>query len=168
MPRLSFGSWVEDAVDWLQSNLTWIFDFIKTVLGGMYDGVNAVLGGGEPLLMAGIFAVIAFWLRGVIPAVATFVGFALIDSLALWDLLLELGYEVDGLYLGLGIGEYSDESGDYVRAFAEGRGLRLIEVDLRDQYGYDIPTTYATGRMVLVGTAVLTVLTWLIAIIVWA
>ncbi|MFD9876530.1 ABC transporter permease subunit, partial [[Kitasatospora] papulosa] len=85
MPRLSFGSWVEDAVDWLQSNLTWIFDFIKTVLGGMYDGVNAVLGGGEPLLMAGIFAVIAFWLRGVIPAVATFVGFALIDSLALWD-----------------------------------------------------------------------------------
>lgn len=35
-------------------------------------------------------------------------------------------------------------------------------------YGYDIPTTYATGRMVLIGTAVLTVLTWLIAIIVWA
>ncbi|MBL1285799.1 ABC transporter permease subunit, partial [Streptomyces sp. For3] len=85
MPRFTFGAWVEDAVDWLQSNLTWIFDFIKTVLGGMYDGVNAVLGGGEPLLMAGIFAVIAFWLRGVIPAVLTFVGFALIDSLALWD-----------------------------------------------------------------------------------
>ncbi|WP_033304496.1 ABC transporter permease/substrate binding protein [Streptomyces atroolivaceus] len=85
MPRLSFGAWVEDAVDWLQSNLTWIFDAIKTVLGGMYDGVNAVLGGGEPLLLAGIFAVIAFWLRGVIPAVLTFAGFALIDSLALWD-----------------------------------------------------------------------------------
>ncbi|HWU11255.1 MAG TPA: ABC transporter permease/substrate binding protein [Streptomyces sp.] len=85
MPRLSFGTWVEDAVDWLQSNLTWIFDAIKTVLGGMYDGVNAVLGGGEPLLMAGIFAVIAFWLRGAVPAVLTFAGFALIDSLALWD-----------------------------------------------------------------------------------
>ncbi|HEY5012273.1 MAG TPA: tRNA(Ile)-lysidine synthetase, partial [Acidimicrobiia bacterium] len=25
------------------------------------------------------------------------------DSLALWDLLLALGYEADGLYLGLGI-----------------------------------------------------------------
>ena len=37
------------------------------------------------------------------------------DSLALWDLLVRLGYEADGLYLGLGIGEYSDESGD-VRA----------------------------------------------------
>ncbi|MER5983993.1 ABC transporter permease/substrate binding protein [Streptomyces sp. NPDC001787] len=85
MPRFTFGEWVEDAVDWLQSNLTWIFDAIKAVLGGMYDGVNAVLGGGEPLLMAAIFAVIAFWLRGVVPAVLTFAGFALIDSLALWD-----------------------------------------------------------------------------------
>ncbi|WP_069173357.1 ABC transporter permease/substrate binding protein [Streptomyces griseus] len=85
MPRFSFGAWVENAVDWLQSNLSWIFDAIKTVLGGMYDGVDAVLGGGEPLLMAAIFAVLAFWLRGVVPAVLTFVGFALIDSLALWD-----------------------------------------------------------------------------------
>ena len=31
------------------------------------------------------------------------------DSLALWDLLLDLGYEADGLYLGLGIGDYSDD-----------------------------------------------------------
>ncbi|MER5632415.1 ABC transporter permease/substrate binding protein [Streptomyces nitrosporeus] len=85
MPRFSFGEWVESAVDWLQSHLTWIFDAVKTVLGAMYDGVDAVLGGGEPLLVAGIFAVLAFWLRGVLPAVLTFVGFALIDALALWD-----------------------------------------------------------------------------------
>ena len=26
------------------------------------------------------------------------------DSLAVWDILLQLGYQVDGLYLGLGIG----------------------------------------------------------------
>ena len=40
------------------------------------------------------------------------------DSLALWDLLLDAGVAADGLYLGLGIGEYSDESGRYARAFA--------------------------------------------------
>ena len=85
MPRFTFGEWVENAVDWLQSNLTWVFDIINTVLDGAYDAVYAVLGGGEPLLMAGIFAVIAFWLRGLVPAVLTFAGFALIDSLALWD-----------------------------------------------------------------------------------
>ena len=62
------------------------------------------------------------------------------DSLALWDLLLELGYPTDGLYVGLGIGDYSDSSATYARAFAAERGLKLVEVDLRETHGYDIPT----------------------------
>ena len=45
------------------------------------------------------------------------------DSLALWDLLLELGYEADGLYIGLGIGDYSDESGAFAQEFADDAGL---------------------------------------------
>lgn len=68
------------------------------------------------------------------------------DSLALWDLLLDLGYRADGLYLGLGIGEYSDESGAYARAYASGRGVRLVEVDLPGDFGYDIPTGAAAAR----------------------
>lgn len=70
------------------------------------------------------------------------------DSLAIWDLLLEMGYEADGLYVGLGIGEYSDRSGQFTRAFAEQRGLNLIEVDLRADHGYDIPTAAATTKRV--------------------
>ncbi|MEM9130795.1 MAG: tRNA(Ile)-lysidine synthetase [Actinomycetota bacterium] len=70
------------------------------------------------------------------------------DSLAVWDLLGELGYEADGLYIGLGIGEYSDTSGRYTREFAAGRGLKLIEIDLRDRYDYDIPTAAAVTRRV--------------------
>src|ERR1700712_749204 len=62
------------------------------------------------------------------------------DSLAVWDLLLGLGYQVDGLYVGLGIGEYSDSSGGYAKRFAESRGLTLHVVDLPGEYGYDIPT----------------------------
>src|SRR5207249_9244400 len=50
------------------------------------------------------------------------------DSLGAWDLLLGLGYETDGLYLGLGIEGYSDSSGTYARAFAAARGLKLLEV----------------------------------------
>ena len=53
------------------------------------------------------------------------------DSLALWDALLELGYRAEGLYLGLGIGAYSDRSGAAARAFAAARGAELIAVDLR-------------------------------------
>ncbi len=68
------------------------------------------------------------------------------DSLALWDLLLDLGYDADGLYIGLGIGEYSDESGRCTRAFAERRGARLVEVDLRTEYGFDIPSGSRAAR----------------------
>jgi uncharacterized protein (TIGR00269 family) len=70
------------------------------------------------------------------------------DSLAVWDILLQLGYRADGLYLGLGIGEYSDESGDYARSFADARGLRLRTVDLRAEHGYDIPTAASVTRRV--------------------
>ena len=62
------------------------------------------------------------------------------DSLGLWQLLRELGYDADGLYVGLGIGEYSDRSGEYARAFAERHGWPLLEVDLRTTYGFDVPT----------------------------
>jgi uncharacterized protein (TIGR00269 family) len=61
------------------------------------------------------------------------------DSLGLWDLLLDLDYETDGLYLGLGIGDYSDTSGSFARAFAARRSARLVEVDLPAEHGFDIP-----------------------------
>jgi uncharacterized protein (TIGR00269 family) len=64
------------------------------------------------------------------------------DSLALWDVLSRLGYETEGLYIGLGIeGEdgYSDRSGAFSRAFAEQRNLRLHEIDVEEQYGATIP-----------------------------
>jgi uncharacterized protein (TIGR00269 family) len=70
------------------------------------------------------------------------------DSLALWDILVRLGYQANGLYLGLGIGEYSDVSGDHTRAFASERGLHLVEVDLREQYGFDVPAGAKAARRV--------------------
>ncbi len=70
------------------------------------------------------------------------------DSLAVWDLLVELGYRADGLYIALGIGDYSDESRGYAERFAAERGLTLRVVSLRDDYGYDVPTAAkATGRV---------------------
>ena len=68
------------------------------------------------------------------------------DSLGAWELLVALGYEADGLYLGLGIGEYSDASGRYAREFAAARGLRLTEIDIPGEHGFDIETAAATLR----------------------
>jgi uncharacterized protein (TIGR00269 family) len=64
------------------------------------------------------------------------------DSLSLWELLVRLGYNADGLYIGLGIDggtEYSTASHRYARQFAEKHQLRLHVVDVEEAYGQGIP-----------------------------
>lgn len=61
------------------------------------------------------------------------------DSLALWDILLELGYDVDGLVIGLGIGEYSSNSTEFARQFASRKNLKLHEYDLAATHGFTVP-----------------------------
>ncbi|MFF9015541.1 ABC transporter permease/substrate binding protein [Streptomyces sp. NPDC014870] len=85
MPRLPLGQWVDSSVDWLQAQFSWLFDAITTVVTGLYDGIDAVLSAPEPLLFAGILAVVAWWLRGLPAGVLAFAGFALVDSVDLWD-----------------------------------------------------------------------------------
>ena len=57
------------------------------------------------------------------------------DSLALWDVLVELGYRTTGLYVAQGIGEYSSGSQQKVEAFARARDLPLRIVDLAAEGG---------------------------------
>jgi len=63
------------------------------------------------------------------------------DSLALWDVLLDLGYEAAGLYIGLGIPGYSEPSREKCEAFARAHDARLIVVDLAEEYGLGIAET---------------------------
>lgn len=68
------------------------------------------------------------------------------DSLALWDLLLDMGYRVDGFYLGLGIGGYSDRSRRACEDFAARRGARLHVRELGEDFGFDVPTASRDER----------------------
>lgn len=61
------------------------------------------------------------------------------DSLALWDILVELGYQTTGLHLSLGIGDYSDASTRKTVEFATARDLPLITVPLAEE-GLTVPT----------------------------
>lgn len=65
------------------------------------------------------------------------------DSLSLWDILLKLGYQADGLYIGLGINDkvpYSDQSLDKTRGFAaQFSNATLHVVDIGESYGKTIP-----------------------------
>jgi len=60
------------------------------------------------------------------------------DSLTLWDVLISLGYRADGLFIHLGIENFSNVALTKVRNFAKERGAKLIEVNLTDE-GIAIP-----------------------------
>ncbi|WP_435058346.1 ABC transporter permease/substrate binding protein [Streptomyces sp. bgisy060] len=85
MPRLPLGQWVDGSVDWLQDRLSWLFDAVSAGVSGLYDGIDAVLSAPQPLLFAGVLAVVAWWLRGLAAGVLAFAGLALVDSVQLWD-----------------------------------------------------------------------------------
>jgi uncharacterized protein (TIGR00269 family) len=68
------------------------------------------------------------------------------DSLALWDVLIEDGYQTAGLYLDLGIFDYSKESRAKCEAFAAARGLTLHVERVADAVGAPIPLLQQVTR----------------------
>jgi uncharacterized protein (TIGR00269 family) len=61
------------------------------------------------------------------------------DSLALWDVLIDEGYQTAGLYLDLGIFDYSVESKAKCEAYAAKRGAELIVVSVAEAAGAPVP-----------------------------
>src|SRR5512143_1461658 len=68
------------------------------------------------------------------------------DSLVLWDVLIDEGYETEGLYIDLGIDGYSDRSKEKVFSYAASRGKTPIVVDLAKE-GIPIPEAARCVRM---------------------
>jgi uncharacterized protein (TIGR00269 family) len=68
------------------------------------------------------------------------------DSLALWDVLLQEGYTTTGLYLDLGIDDYSKESRAKCEAFAADRGAPLLIVSVEQEVGAPVPKVQAATR----------------------
>ena len=70
------------------------------------------------------------------------------DSLAIWDILLDLGYDATGFYLDLGIGGYSTRSKEASVRFADERGAKLIVRSLQQEHGFTVPElSRLTGRV---------------------
>jgi uncharacterized protein (TIGR00269 family) len=73
------------------------------------------------------------------------------DSLALWDVLLRLGHQAEGLYIGLGIDEdlgYSNTSLEMCRRFVSTHHPEAVlhTVDVKAEYGQSIPTLARTKQ----------------------
>ena len=61
------------------------------------------------------------------------------DSLAVWDILSELGYATHGLHINLGIEGFSEASREAVASHARAGGLSWSEYSLEQEFGYSLP-----------------------------
>jgi uncharacterized protein (TIGR00269 family) len=68
------------------------------------------------------------------------------DSLALWDVLIDDGYSTTGLYLDLGIFDYSVESKARCEKFAAARGVPLIVASVAEAVGAPVPVIQSVTR----------------------
>ena len=68
------------------------------------------------------------------------------DSLALWDVLIDEGYRTTGLYLDLGIFDYSVESKAKCEAFAAARGVPLLVSSVAEEVGAPVPVIKQVTR----------------------
>ncbi len=67
------------------------------------------------------------------------------DSTSLWDVLINLGYNAEGLHIDLGINGYSEKSREVVMNFSKDKGLTLHIVSVSDVIGFSIP--YASKKL---------------------
>lgn len=68
------------------------------------------------------------------------------DSLALWQALLQLGYNATGLHLHLGIGDYSNRSREKVERFALAHNLKLRIIEIAQETGLSVPALASRAR----------------------
>jgi uncharacterized protein (TIGR00269 family) len=68
------------------------------------------------------------------------------DSLGLWDVLIDEGYDTTGLYLDLGIFDYSVESRTKCETFATAHGVPLVIARVADEVGAPVPVIKQVTR----------------------
>lgn len=90
LPRLPFADWIDNGVDWLVQTFGSVFDGItfvlEAVVGGAVDGLAAI----PSILLALLFALLAWWISTRQIAILTLVGFLFIDYLGYWLPMLQM------------------------------------------------------------------------------
>ncbi len=89
VPRLPLGQWVDWLVDWVTTTFRPLFRFIKDVLGGVYDGLDAVLASPPFWVVAIVLAVLALLAKNWKLALGSLVGFVVIAGVNQWDNAME-------------------------------------------------------------------------------
>lgn len=85
VPRIPVGDWIDDLLDWVKDNLDAFFDQLADLMLGAVNGIADLLNAPAPLLLAVLFALLAWLVRDWKLAVGTLVGMVLIISMEQWE-----------------------------------------------------------------------------------
>ena len=90
LPRIPFADWIDNGVDWLVQTFSSVFDgiaiLLETIVEGSVDGLALV----PSILLAFLFALLAWWISTRKIAIFTLVGFLFIDYLGYWYPMLQM------------------------------------------------------------------------------
>jgi ABC-type proline/glycine betaine transport system permease subunit len=83
--RLPLGEWVSVAVDWVTENLGILFDIIRSIFGGLYDGAEWLFITPPFWAIILVLAGLSLWLRGWKFGIGVAVGLLVILSVNQWE-----------------------------------------------------------------------------------
>lgn len=90
LPRLPFSDWIDNGVDWLVQSFGPLFDGISTSIETIVEGSIDMLALVPSILLAFLFALLAWWISTRKIAVFTLIGFLFIDYLGYWYPMLQM------------------------------------------------------------------------------
>ena len=85
IPRLPFGDWVADAIDWLTIHADWFFDFIRDIMVGLVEGFSDFLISIPAIVLVLVFALLGWIVRSPQFGIGTLVTFLVIMSVGQWE-----------------------------------------------------------------------------------
>lgn len=90
LPRIPFADWIDNGVDWLVQTFSAVFDGIAVMLETIVEGSVDMLAFVPSILLAFLFALLAWWISTRNIGIFTLVGFLFIDYLGYWYPMLQM------------------------------------------------------------------------------
>ncbi|CAM3145486.1 proline/glycine betaine ABC transporter permease [Filibacter tadaridae] len=114
LPRLPFADWIDEGVDWLVTTFGTVFDSIADVLAGIVEGAVDGLDMVPSIILAVLFALLAWLISTRRIALFSLVGLLFIDYLGYWHPMLQmlalvLTSVVIALVIGIPIGIWGSQ-----------------------------------------------------------
>lgn len=81
----TLGDWAEEAIRWVLSTLSGLWEFIETVIDGAFTGLSDLLNAPPSLVVIALFVVLGWFARGWPFALASAIGMVLIDVMGHWE-----------------------------------------------------------------------------------